>query len=61
MKNGFILKILSGITALNNIVLIISRSHLSIAPASPPFKCLNKHMFTYATPTLIAEELRLVT
>ena len=52
--------IFSGITVLNNIVLTISQSHLSIAQASSSFKCLDMHTFTYATPTLITEALRFV-
>ena len=51
----------SGITVLNNIVLIINRSRLSIAQLSSSFKRLDTHTFTYATPTLITEVLRLVT
>ena len=52
---------LAWITVLNNIILIISRSRLSIAQASYSFKRLDMWMFTYATPTIITEALRLVT
>ena len=45
------------ITVLNNIVLIISQSCLSIAQARSTFKHLDTHMFTYATPTLITKAL----
>ena len=48
-------------TVLNNILLLITCSHLSIAQASSSFKHLNTHMFTYATLTFITEALCLVT
>ena len=49
-------------TVLNNIVLIISQSHLSIARASLSFKYLNTHYYVHdAIPTLITEVLHLVT
>ena len=51
----------SSITVLNNIVLLITRSQLSIAQASSSFKCLNMSTFTYATATFITEVLHLVT
>ena len=46
---------------LDNIVLIISRSHLSIAQLSSSFKRLDTRTFMHATPTLITEALHLVT
>ena len=46
---------------LNNISLLIIRSHLSITQASFPFKRLNMRTFTYATPTFITKVLHLVT
>ena len=52
---------LSGIIVLSNIILLLTRSCLSIAQASFSFKCLNAHMFTYATPTFVTEGLCLVT
>ena len=52
---------LSDTTVLNNFVLMISQSHLSIAQANSSFKCLDMCMFTYTTPTLITEVLGLVT
>ena len=61
IKNGIILLILSGIAVLNNIVLIITQSHLSIAQVSSSFKHLNTRMFRYAIPTLIIEALCHVT
>ena len=42
---------------LNNVVLLIAQSHLSMAQA----KRLHMHMFTYNTPTFITEVHRLVT
>ena len=42
-------------------MLIISQSRLSIAHAPLLFKCLNMHIFMYATPTLTTEALHLVT
>ena len=53
-------RFLPSIIVLNNIVLIISRSRLSIVQASSYFKHLDMHTFKYARPTLITEELRLV-
>ena len=47
-------------TILNNILLLIACSHLSITQASSYFKCLDTCTFTYATPTFITEALRLV-
>ena len=41
-----------GITVLNNILLIISRSRLSVAQPSSSFKRLDTSTFMYATPTL---------
>ena len=46
---------------LNNMVLIISQSHLSIAQLSSSFEHLDMLTFMYATPTLTTETLRLVT
>ena len=54
-------KLIQASKGLNNILLIISQSHLSIAQASSSFKCLDKHTFTYATPTLITKALQLIT
>ena len=51
----------SGIIALNNILLLITRSRLSKAQASSSLKCFNIHTFMYATPTFITEALHLVT
>ena len=53
-------KAFSGTTVLNNILLLITRSHLSITQASF-FKRLNMHTFKYATPTFITEALCLAT
>ena len=39
----------------------MSRSHLSIVQPSSSFKRLDTHTFMYATHTLLAEVLRLVT
>ena len=39
----------------------MSQSRLSITQASSSFKYLDTRTFTYATPTIITEELRLVT
>ena len=50
-----------GITIKNNILLLITRSRLSISQDSSSFKHLNMHTFTYATPTFIIEVLCLVT
>ena len=47
--------------ALNNILLLITRSGLSITQANSCFKRLDTRTFTYATPTFITEALRLVT
>ena len=49
------------ITVLNDIALTISQSRLSIAQLSSSFKHLDTRMFTYATPTLVTEALRLLT
>ena len=48
-------------TVLNNIILLITCSRLSIAQLSSSFKRLDTRTFTYATPILITEALRLVT
>ena len=45
--------VFSGITVLNNIMLLITQSHLSVAQASPCFKHLDTHTPTCATPTSI--------
>ena len=52
---------LSGITVLNDILLLTTRSCLSIAQAKSSFKLFDTRTFTYATPTFITEALRLVT
>ena len=52
---------LSGITVLNNILLLTTQSRLSIAQASSSFKLFDMRTFTYATPTFRTEALRLVT
>ena len=44
---GCILSILSGITVLNNIVLLITKGHLSIAQASSSFKYLDSPMYVH--------------
>ena len=46
---------------LNNILLLITQSHLSIAQASSSFKCFDTHTFTYTTPAFKTEALRLLT
>ena len=46
---------------LNDIILLITQSHLSVAQASSSFKCLSMNMPMHATPTLITEALHLVT
>ena len=46
---------------LNNILLLTSRSHLSIAQASSSFKRFDMRTFTYTTPTIITEALCLLT
>ena len=61
VTNGFILQILSGITVLNNTVILITQSHLSIAQSSSRFKCLNMCTFIYTTPTCITEAHHLIT
>ena len=48
-------------TVLNNIILLITRSRLSVAQASPSFNRLNTCAPMHATPTFITEALRLVT
>ena len=53
--------VFSGITVLNNILLLINHSHLSITQTSSSFKRLDMHTFMYATPTFITEALHLVT
>ena len=45
---------------LNNILLLIARSRLSVTQASSSFKRLDSLTFTYATPTFITEALCLV-
>ena len=58
----FVLRtLLIGITVLNNILLLTTRSRLSIAQANSSFKLFDMRTFTYATPTFITEELRLDT
>ena len=52
---------LSGITIQNNIILLITQSHLSVTQASSSFKHLDTHTTTYTTPTFITEAFRLVT
>ena len=52
---------INGITVLNNTVLIISQSHLSIVQANSSLKRLDTHTFKYATVTLITKVLRPVT
>ena len=51
---------LSGITVLNNIIFLITRSHLSVAQASSSFKHLDARMPTYTTLTFTNEALCLV-
>ena len=46
---------------LNSILLLTTRSRLSVAHASSSFKLFDTHTFTYATPTFITEALSLVT
>ena len=46
---------------LNNTVLLINRSHLSIVQASSSFKRLDTRMIMYPTPIFITEALRLIT
>ena len=48
-------------TVLNNITLLITRSRLSVAQASPSFILLDTCVPTHATPTYITEALCLVT
>ena len=48
-------------SVLNNILLLITQSPLSIIQASSSFKHLDIRTFTYTTPTFITEVLRLVT
>ena len=48
-------------TVLNNIILLITRSHLSVAQASSPFNRLDTCTPMHATPTFITEALCLVT
>ena len=55
------LKSVNGVTVLNNILLLITQSHLSITQASSSFKCLDTRLFMYATPTFITKALCLVT
>ena len=45
----------------NNILLLITHSHLSITQVSSSFERLDTCTFTYASPTFITEALRLVT
>ena len=52
---------ISDIIVLSNIILLLTQSCLSIAQASFSFKCLNVHMFSYATPAFVTEVLYLVT
>ena len=46
---------------LNSILLLTTRSRLSIAQASSSFKLFDTRTFKYATPTFITEALSLVT
>ena len=46
---------------LNSILLLTTRSRLSIAQASSSFKLFDTRTFTYATPTFITEALSVVT
>ena len=48
-------------TVLNNIILLITCSHLSVAQASSSFNCLDMCTPMHATPTFITEAHRLVT
>ena len=48
-------------TVLNNIILLITWSRLSVAQASSTFNRLDACTPTHATPTFITEALRLVT
>ena len=52
---------LSGKTALNNILLLIAHSRLSITQASSSFKHLDMCTFTYATLIFITVALCLIT
>ena len=52
---------LSGITILNNIILLITRNCLSLAQASSCYKSLDMYTPMYSTPTFVTEELCLVT
>ena len=45
---------------LNNIIVLITRSHLSIAQVSSSFKCLDMRTSMSTTPTFKTEALRLV-
>ena len=49
------------ITVLNNILLLITRSCLSVAQASGSFKCLDTCTFMYTTPSFVTEALHLAT
>ena len=53
--------VFSGTTVLNNILLLITHSFLSMTQASSSFKRLDTRKVTYVTPTFITEMLRLVT
>ena len=58
---GFIIQFPSGITVLNNIVLLITRSSLSLSLATSSFKHLNMCTPMHAvTLTFITEALHLV-
>ena len=48
-------------TVLNNIILLLTLSHLSVAQASSSFNRLDARMPTHATPPFITEANRLVT
>ena len=48
-------------TVLNNIILLITSSRLSVAQASSPFNRLDTCTPTHATPAFITEALCLVT
>ena len=50
------------VTILNNVLVLITQSHLSTAQDSSSFKHLNDMcMFMYVTPTFITEVFHLVT
>ena len=51
IKNGFILWILSGITVINNIVLIISQRHLSITSQYAYVHVRHTHPYNWSSPS----------